>query len=436
MNILVSAYACEPDRGSEPGQGWNWALAWARMGHHVWVLTCRAHHEKTIHDSLAAKPLPSDLAGRVHFVFHDPAGWPGPGYERPRFVRSHYLAWQWTVRAVARKLHAEIGFDLVHHVSWGVVRQPSFLGDLGVPLVFGPVGGGERTPWKMRDGFSAKGHALEILRDMLNGAVRLDPMMHRTFAQASAILCKTSESAALVPKTYQAKTRVFLEVFADPETQTGARPDIAQRPFRVLYVGRLLHWKGAHLALAAFARLAAADPDARLTLVGKGPESGRLHAQAVELGIANRIEWREWVPQPDLHALYADHSVFLFPSLHDSSGNVVLEALGHGLPVVCLGLGGPKEMVDDTCGRVIEAETRTVDEVVANLGAALIDLRTRPDLHQALSRGAATRAAAFSSDVRPSALVRLVQEVGQVTITTPRPLSRAAPATHTRGAAS
>lgn len=419
MNILVSAYACEPDRGSEPGQGWNWALAWARMGHNVWVLTCRAHHEKTIRAGLEHTPLPPELASRLHFVYHDPAGWPGPGYERPRFVRSHYLAWQWTVVEVARRLHAEYHFDLVHHVSWGVVRQPSFLGALGVPLIFGPVGGGERTPWHLRAGFSAKGHVMEVLRDTLNGAVRLDPMMRRTFAQASAILCKTSESAALVPEAYRHKTRVFLEVFADPRTMSGPREDIADGPFRVLYVGRLLHWKGAHLALAAFARLAQADPQARLTLVGKGPERDRLHAQAAALGVADRVDWREWVPQPELHDLYAAHSVFLFPSLHDSSGNVVLEALGHGLPVVCLGLGGPKEMVDDTCGRVIPAEDRTVDQVVAGLGSALVSIRTRPSLHRALSEGAARRAAAFSADVRPDALVRLVREVGRIEITAP-----------------
>jgi glycosyltransferase involved in cell wall biosynthesis len=304
-----------------------------------------------------------------------------------------------------------------------VVRQPSFLGGLGAPLVFGPVGGGERTPWNLRRGFSAKGQVMEALRDVLNGAVRVDPLMRRTFAQASVILCKTSESAALVPQKYQDKTRVFLEVFADPATQSGARQDIADGPLRVLYVGRLLHWKGAHLALAAFARLAAVAPDARLTLVGNGPERDRLHAQAAALGIADRIEWREWVPQPDLHALYAAHSVFLFPSLHDSSGNVVLEALGHGLPVVCLGLGGPKEMVDDTCGRVIPADHHTVEQVVWRLGDALIELRDHPALLCALSRGAATRAAAFSADVRPAALVRLVRDVGQVNITMPEAVS-------------
>ncbi|MFA7429333.1 MAG: glycosyltransferase family 4 protein [Rhodospirillaceae bacterium] len=432
MNILVSAYACEPDRGSEPGQGWNWAMAWAGMGHRVWVLTCRAHHEDTIRKSLSTKPLPPELADRVRFIFHDPAGWPGPGYDTPRFVRSHYLAWQWTVRKVARRLHAEHGFDLVHHVSWGVIRQPSFLGNLGAPLVFGPVGGGERTPWKLRRGFSAKGHVMEVLRDLLNGAVRLDPMMRRTFAQASVILCKTSETAALVPKAYRAKTRVFLEVFADPATQTGARPTIAEGPLRVLYVGRLLHWKGAHLALEAFARLAAVDPDAHLTLVGKGPESARLHAQAAALGITNRIDWHEWLAQPELHALYAAHSVFLFPSLHDSSGNVVLEALGHGLPVVCLGLGGPKEMVDETCGRVIPADHHTVEEVVAGLGEALIDLRAHPALLASLSRGAAARAGAFSANVRPAALVRLIHDVGQVDMTMPKAVST----THVRGATS
>ncbi len=166
-------------------------------------------------------------------------------------------------------------------------------------------------------------------------------------------------------------------------------------PPRLLFVGRLLYWKGAHLALSALDVVRKSAPGARLTIVGHGPEESALRAQAERLGLADATTFVPWMPQADLFQLYQEHDLFVFPSLHDSGGNVVLEALCRGLPVVCLDLGGPKELVTSACGAVVRTNGLSTESAANDLAVAISNLLRDPLKLQALSEGAVARAREF-----------------------------------------
>jgi glycosyltransferase involved in cell wall biosynthesis len=195
----------------------------------------------------------------------------------------------------------------------------------------------------------------------------------------------------LLPTSQRAKASIELAIACDVD---GAAKPPVRRPtgeaFRVLYVGQFLHLKGMHLGLPAFAKLLQARPTARLTMIGEGPEGTRWRRLAERLGVAAHIEWIPWLRQDKLAELYASHDVLLFPSLHDPGGMVVLESMAHGLPVVCLNIGGPGIIVTPACGRVIDVMGRSKAAVVASLAQALIELadpRTRSPLaEEALQR--------------------------------------------------
>jgi glycosyltransferase involved in cell wall biosynthesis len=85
---------------------------------------------------------------------------------------------------------------------------------------------------------------------------------------------------------------------------------------------------------------------------------------------------------------YASFDALLFPSLHDSSGNVVLESMANGLPVVCLDLGGPAQMVDDQCGIVVGTRGLSVVQVVDSLARSLEQFARGPGWRTALRKGA------------------------------------------------
>ena len=116
---------------------------------------------------------------------------------------------------------------------------------------------------------------------------------------------------------------------------------------------------------------------------------------AHRLGIAEKVTFVPWMEQADLFDLYNEYDLFLFPSLHDSGGLVVLEALCRGLPVVCLDLGGPKEVVDETCGVVVATTKLNSAQVAQDLAKAVLSVLCDRERWRGLSGGAIARARTF-----------------------------------------
>jgi glycosyltransferase involved in cell wall biosynthesis len=371
LKILLSAFACEPNRGSELGVGWNWALFLARAGHSVVVLT-RSHSRPAIESAVRETAPYPDL--RFEYVdVPKPLRWQMRGP-----LHLHVALWQWRAAAFAMELHGRENFDRVHHVTFAGLRAPSFMGRLGIPFIFGPVGGGERAPWRLRRGYSLQGLLYDAARDVANALIEFTPFMIDTFASADRIYVTSRETLRLMPRRFRDKVRIELAIGAEERTLPAGQAPPRRRPagvhFRVLYAGRFIDCKGMHLGLPAFARLVAAAPHARLTMVGEGPARRRWRKLVDDLGIAANVEWLPWQDRVSMSSLYAGHDVLLFPAMHDSGGTVVLEAMNHGLPVVCLKLGGPATLVDESCGHAVDPEGKGAAEVTQEMGDALIRL--------------------------------------------------------------
>jgi glycosyltransferase involved in cell wall biosynthesis len=397
MRILASAYACEPGAGSELGKGWNLVCEMARQGHDVTVLTCGSHHRAAIERYRREHGLPV----RLRFVWHDIPGWPGPGYANARRIRRHYYVWQMTARKLVAKLHAETPFDVIHHLTWTVLRWPSCLGGLGPRFIFGPVGGGQSTPWPLRRGFPLRGWKFELKRDVANLLSRFDPMVLRCLAQADAILVTDEATRRHVPAWWRGKTFVTGDVYAPSVTSEHRPPAEGNGPeLAILFAGRLEYWKGAQLALGAVARLRRHVPRLAFTIAGSGPDEDYLRAVAARLGVDDIVRFAGNVPHDRMSRLYASHDVFLFPSLHDSAANVIGEALAHALPVVCLDLGGSGTAVDDSCGRAVAAEGRSPSAVERDLARAVLHICADADRLAAFREGARLRAAQCSYERR------------------------------------
>ena len=149
MRILLSAFACDPRQGSEEGVGWTWAYHLARYGHDVCVLT-RDYHRSAIEGRLGELGMPN-LTFEYIGVRYVPLWIPGLG------VYPYYFIWQWNAYFRAKRKHRECSYDIVHHISYGVFRNASYLYLLDIPFIFGPVGGGERSPRALRAGMSRGG---------------------------------------------------------------------------------------------------------------------------------------------------------------------------------------------------------------------------------------------------------------------------------------
>jgi glycosyltransferase involved in cell wall biosynthesis len=381
MKILLSAYACEPNRGSEPGVGWNWAREIASRGHKVWVVTRR-------NNKVAIENENYDKTNLVFIYFDLPT--PILKLKKILGVNLYYILWQIGV-AIFLKLHFEkIRFDLVHHITFGVFRNISYIPFLiKAPLIFGPVGGGETTPISLKQSFSRKNRLKEKFRETLNHLTFYSPLYRHFLSKSTFIFCKTKETLNLIPSKFQHKARIELEIGIDGDM--GSSTELpANRDARILFVGRFVYWKGAHLSLKAFSMLQKRLPNAKMVMIGKGEELDTLKTIQKDQRIKN-VDWIDWINQQELSKYYQNSDVMLFPSLHDSSGNVVLEALSHSLPVVCLNLGGPPEIIGKKLDTIVETNGKTEDEVVNLLCDKLYHIITHTEHYSNLRAQALLR---------------------------------------------
>jgi glycosyltransferase involved in cell wall biosynthesis len=383
MRILLSAYACEPRKGSEPGVGWSTALLLSGR-HDVWVLT-RDNNRQAIERELARSPLP-----RLHFVYHDLPSWTRWWKRKHRGVQLYYYLWQIAAYRVAQRLHREIGFELIHHVTFGKYWAPSLLARLPVPFVWGPVGGAESAPRAFWSGLSARGILFEALRELGRWLGDHDPRVRLTIRRSTVALAKAGETAERLRRLGARDVRVFFctqLLMAEVGRLISQIPavDLAsheQDRVRFISIGRLAHLKGFHLGLRAFARANLENAD--YWLIGDGPERKRLESEARTLGIAGRVVFWGWISQEEALRRLAEAHVLVHPALHDSGGGPILEAMAMERPVICLDLGGPALRVTEETGIKIPAGHPL--KVEHELAAAMRRLAGDPALRDRMGR--------------------------------------------------
>jgi glycosyltransferase involved in cell wall biosynthesis len=375
IRICISAYACDPTRGSEPGIGWNVVREMARR-HRVWALT-RQKNELAITAALQQEPLPNlqmvyfDVPSSLRFWKR---GKPG--------IEAYYALWQRLTRKVLEDLHRQVRFDITQHVTFGRYWAPAALASVPVPFVWGPVGGGESAPVAFRRDLGLRGRASEFIRDRGRRLMEAAPSVRRAAREAAVSLAVTEETKVRLLAIGSTRVQLFSAMGmsrAAYDTLSAIRP-VHRGPLRFISMGRLLDWKGFHLGLKAFA--AAAVPDAEYWIVGDGPERASLLDLASRLRLGDRVRFRGALAWREALDTLAQCDVLVHPSLHDSGGFVCLEAMAVGKPVLCLDLGGPAEQVTHRTGVKVPANSPA--QAVSDLAAAMAALGSDTNLRQAM----------------------------------------------------
>jgi len=361
LKVLISAYACEPGKGSEPEVGWQWALQMARF-HDVTVLT-RANNQPVIEPALerlrGKQPLPN-------FVYHDRGTFLLDMKRRTKAIRLYYLLWQRSAREVVAQLLQAHQFDLLHHVTFAGFRYPTAIWGHGVPCVWGPIGGIESIPRALLPWH----HPASLMHELSRNANNL--LQSTPFY----VLPKRARATTLVlvstPEMRQTFARLGFQTQLMPTIglktkEVPFRPHrVSEGPLKILFVGNLITLKGVDLALEA---LKASQTNATFTLFGSGNYAAPAQRQAKRLGLTDRVFFRGRLPRDEVLKVYPDFDLFLFPSLHDTGGYAVIEAMFNELPIICLDFGGPGVAVQAGCGVKVPLGSRK--EVVARLAAAI-----------------------------------------------------------------
>jgi hypothetical protein len=189
VRILVFAYACDPEHGSEPGAGWVWSCMLAQLGE-VWVVT-RANNRAPIERALPDVPERE----RLHFVYVDLPGWARTWKRGQRGVHLYYLLWQLAAVRRVRRLRTH-RFDLVWHLTFANAWLGSLAPLVGGSFVLGPVGGGVAMPWRLLEGADIRATGRELAREAGRLAGRyLNPASRLAWRRAEMILVQNLETA-------------------------------------------------------------------------------------------------------------------------------------------------------------------------------------------------------------------------------------------------
>jgi glycosyltransferase involved in cell wall biosynthesis len=369
-----------PCDGEDIGEAWvayQWAQRLAKR-HEVTLLT---YYKK------GHTPPSRQLRGARVIEWSEP-----PGVSRaerlnsllkPGYIPFYLRARRWIGRSVANGER----FDLAYQPVPVAMRYPSPVAGLGIPFVLGPVGGSLPSP----PGFGDSGDTAPWyvgLRRFDRLRMRRDPVLRRTYEQASCVLgiapYVKEFLGAVSLQRFEVMSETGVEQLPERVDRTGRRGEV-----RLLYVGRLVRTKGARDAIRALAHVREAP--AVLDIVGEGFDRSACQALVDELGLTGRVRVHGWQPRERVSDFYRSADVFVFPSYREPGGNVVFEAMGHGLPLIVSDVGGPGAAVDDASGIRIHPESP--DQYARGIAEAISRLVRDRSLRLALGDGARRRAA-------------------------------------------
>jgi glycosyltransferase involved in cell wall biosynthesis len=306
-----------------------------------------------------------------------------------------YRSWQRDAYAYAQELSKTIEFDLVHVITYVGFRFPGHYWRLPLPLVWGPIGGLENTPWRYLPAFGVGGGMMFAGRNILNSLHRLllrEP--RRAFRKAEGgIIAATSSIKDEIKKHYGVDSVVRCEIGAVGGPSKGrVNARAGSEPLRIVWSGLHISRKALPLLLEALAELPS-QVRWQLAVLGSGPLTDKWKGLAVSKQIDDKITWTGRVDRASAIETMSRAHVMVVTSLYDLTSSVLVEALSVGLPVICPNHYGFSDAIDDSCG--LRVGVGSLKEIRIGVRDSIASLYNDEQMRQQLARNAYVRAGQF-----------------------------------------
>jgi glycosyltransferase involved in cell wall biosynthesis len=282
-----------------------------------------------------------------------------------------YLSSSYRMKKRVKSLVMEYGIDIVHQVIPVSPKTPSFIFDVGAPVIIGPMNGGMEFP--------------PAFKKQIRSSERIAYSLAKSLGAVANWFIPGKKNAALLLAANQRTERVIRQMMDHPKNvrllvENGVDLDlwkaaISEVPTEskptFVFIGRLVDWKGVHYLLKAFHQLLKKQP-AELIIIGDGEEQATLVSQAKDLGIASHVTFMGFVKQDEIPLLLGKARALVLPSLYECGGAVVLEAMALGKAVIATEWGGPADYIDPSCGILVKPESE--EKLVEGLFQAMDSL--------------------------------------------------------------
>lgn len=398
MKVLVSCYACSPYKGSEPGMGWNFVHCLAPM-HELHIIT-ESKYEEDLARYFSEHPDEEQL---YHFYFLPRMRfnilrkiWP-PSYYW------FYRLWQRKVLNFANELDAKENFDVVHALNMAGYREPGFLYKLNKPLVWGPVGGFQLSPWCLLPSTGVYGTLYYGSRNLINlWQMHLKRTPRQMARKADSIIAATQDNHDVIARLWHIESTIIPEagLSTNPSGIVVTRCD---SKLKLCWSGQHTPAKTLNILLDALA-MTCNKQDLELHVIGQGRCTRLWQKQAEALHLDNII-WHGWVERTEALKIMSGCHVFCITSVTDLTSTVLLEALSFGLPIITLDLFGFSNVVTDACGIKIPVQSKS--QVVRDMAAAIDKMAEDESLRMRMAQAALDRAQDFTWEEKAKQISQL-----------------------------
>jgi glycosyltransferase involved in cell wall biosynthesis len=298
-----------------------------------------------------------------------------------------HLTTQIAQRRLVRKLSKLHHFDVIHVPVPVSPKAPSLLYGFGLPVIFGPMNGGmEYPPAFRREEGRLSRFAVALGRGLASFLNLVFPGKRR----ARLLLVANARTRNALPHGIKSCVIDLVENGVDFAVWRRSKIRAATgRQVRLIFVGRLVDWKAIEIVFEAIKRLSG-DHRLSFEIIGDGPMRPLWEKLSHDMGLKDIASFSGWMNQADCARRLDAADVLVLPSLFESGGAVVLEAMAMGLPVIATAWGGPLDYLDDSCGVLVAPQSR--EALVTGFATAIMMLADSPDLRHRLGEAGYQRA--------------------------------------------
>lgn len=359
-----------PNKGSEEKIGWNIVTESAKTNS-VFVVT-KEEHRKTIEQHLLDHPIEN-----IKFYYVD----------IPKIYKLVFKGIAYSIRlniwlkesfATVEQICKDEKIDIIHQITPIEFRSIGNYYEIpNTRFVCGPLGGGEYIPRGLET--YAKGNQLvEYLRLALNMWSKTKCKVNKKIQHCNYVLFANDDTkkylSTLLNKT---KHSVLSDTgISELDIETQPRKFNKNKEKTIFLVaGRLAYRKGHRFMLDALSQLPE-HIDYQCRIVGSGPEEDKLKQLVKQYNLDEKIVFTGRISFSDMAEEYKNADVFIMPSIRETTGSVLLEAMSKGLPVITLNHFGGKVLLDNETAWLLDGNTK--EEYIDALKQAIIQCCTQP----------------------------------------------------------
>ena len=355
LKIFISAYACEPNEGSEIGVGWHWVLEMSNY-FDLWVLT-RKSNQKTIETWLLENPSFKN----INFIYYDLPYYLRFWKKGLRGVRTYYNIWQRVTNNIVKQTMEKNNIDIYHLLTYGNAIWPVSKYGQKQFFIWGPTSVGDTIPKEYSNHYNLKSKFIEQLRRLSVKLLSYNKGFKKRCKDANLILCKTENTYKFIPDYYKPKSKIFTDVAIDviDTLDFNLEGEEDNSSIRYLAVGRLDAWRGFDLIIEAFTKAYKLNSKIRLEILGKGNDYARLKELIIKNKMESVISLSGQVSMQEYYQKMAHCDVVVNPCLKEGAVTTAFDSMSFGKPLICIKTGGYTRYFHDDYAVLVSLSNRS-----------------------------------------------------------------------------